>query len=54
LHESVGHRNAINKVQEEEEAKEIEKTSMNKEEEGTTGETFKAQETMDPPLMHEP
>jgi hypothetical protein len=50
---NVGHHDATNKEQEEKKDKEIERTSVGREEEETTGEVSKAQETMDPPLMHE-
>jgi hypothetical protein len=53
LRGNADHCDAINKELEEEEDKETEGTSADKEEEETTGRTSKNQETMDLPSMHE-
>jgi hypothetical protein len=53
LRENADHHNGINKDQEEKEDKKTEGTSVDREEEETTGETFKDQGTTASPPMHE-
>jgi hypothetical protein len=54
LQENADHHDGINKDQEEEEDKETEGTSVDREEEEITGETFKSQGTTASPPTHEP
>jgi hypothetical protein len=53
LRENAGHHDKLNKDQEKKEDKEIEKTSMDIKEEEAIGETFKDQEMMASPSMHQ-